>query len=297
MRGERGKLPLTLEDMRSAGLMLAAGLVVAAVLLGIRARSGSAKEDRGAETVATAPLPQPRVLAGSPRPHAGTKSSVTRPPENEAEAIRLALVRSRERGEQLYRRFPDLREKLLAGFRVEAAIRLGEFFSLAGIQGEQRERLLDLLAEEMEAPNRGELGERETEKMRELLGVERYEQMRAFEKLEPGIRRADEITAHLRDSKIELGEAEAGFRELAAATTSATSEINRRIYLGTPISEAEEQQLIARARAKFDLLRVALSSRDDKAAAQALDAWIERKIASELQFTKQVLAVRTQRSR
>lgn len=204
--------------------------------------------------------------------------------------IKQALERSRERAEKLYARFPGTKEKLLARHRIDAALRLGEFLSHAGIVGETRDRLLDLLAEEMEAPNRGELGEREVMEMRQLIGDEKFEQLRAYEKIAPGLHRADEIVARLRDAQVELGESEAGIRELAANTASATEQIRRRIYQGTPIDPTEERQLTEQARARFQTLRNALSATGDERALQALDAWIAQKINADLKFAKEAIA-------
>ena len=228
-----------------------------------------------------------QTAAGRSRPEAGAP----RPPE-----VERALQRSREQFEQLNARFPGTKEKLIAGFQLDLALRFAEFFAQAGIVGEQRDRLIELLADEMFAPNRGELGEREVAEMRRLIGDDKFEQLRAYAKLSPGLQRADEIMARLRDARVDLGESEAGLRDIAASTATATEEIRRRVYRGTPLGPEEEGQLVLRARARFEPLRRALGAAGDERALGVIDAWIAQKITADLQFTREVLARHAKRS-
>lgn len=212
-------------------------------------------------------------------------------PPAELPAVLAALEESRKQWEQMVAREPDLPERMARELKLGFALEYAEFFAQSGIFDETRERLLDLLTAETMAPNRGELGETEATAMRQLIGEEKHEKMRAYGRLAPGLRRADEIIAHLRDAKIEIGEAEAGLRELAAATGFATDEISRRVYLGTPIAQEEERLLVERARAKFEPLKQALGTSGDERARAALHDWIERRIARDLQFAKDVIAL------
>lgn len=212
-------------------------------------------------------------------------------PNEELPAVLAALEGMRKKWSQMIASDPDLPDRMKREHKLGMALDYAEFFAQNGIFDETRDRLLDLLTEEAMAPNRGELGEAEAEAMRQLIGQEKYEKLRAYVKLAPGQRRADEIVAHLRDAQVELGESEAGVRELAASTAWATDEINRRMYLGTPIDDAEERQLVARARARFEPLRQALGASGDERARAALDAWIDRRIGQDLKFAREAIAL------
>jgi hypothetical protein len=143
----------------------------------------------------------------------------------------------------------------------------------------------------MEAPNRGELGETEAGEIRSLLGGQVYAAMLAFEKIEPKLQRGDEVVARLREANIDLGATESSVRNAAAETVQADDEINRRVYVHSPIDATEESQLFDRAFARYEPLRRAVEQANGPQALNALDSWIRQKINSDLAFTKEILAL------